>query len=288
MWHRRIARVAACLFAPMFAACDAENVQWAFISNPGGSFGATGGAVIIIRITSTSTASLEGDFLRVEGFDDRGPVSVLLPYRGDFGVLLRNGVVEVRSPALSFDDGSGTRPGRFEATGAFLVVPPAGGPASLRVQLPDTSRVHPSCVGPGTLHIARAGTLMVLESPAGIVVFGEKDEPEVIGLSATLTTTPAGNAFALLRPDNTVRALIAPPLPLPEQRVVYVEEHDSYVILGPLAEVLAELPATSVSLQGGIGGVFLEASLPQGLPGDPQPTSLLMATHNRYLLRIDS
>lgn len=271
----------------MLAACNAENVQWAFISNPGGSFGTTGGAVIVIRFTSTSSAALEGEFLRVDGFDDRGAVTVLLPYRGDFAVLQHGNTAEVRSPCLAFDAGSGMRPGRFEATGAFLQVPPAGGPASLRVQLPDTSVVHPGGVGPGTLHIARAGTLMVLESGAGLVVFGERDFPEVVGTSATLTTTPTGNDFALLLPNQTVRILVAPPLPLPEQRLVYVQEHDSVRILGPLSETLAELPAESVTVQNGAGGVFLEASLPQGLPGEPQPTSLVMAAHNRYLLRVN-
>lgn len=272
---------------PLFAACDAENVQWAFVSNPGGSFGTTGGAVIVIRFTSSSNVALEGDFLRVDGFDDRGPVTVLLPYHGDFGVLEHGNAVQVRSPALSFDDGSGMRPGRFEATGAFVQVPPAGGAASLRVQMPDSSVVHPGGVGPGTLHVARAGTLMILESAAGLVVFGEQESPEVVGTSATLTTTPMGNEFALLLPNQTVRLLVAPPLPLFEQRLVHVPEHDSVRILGPLAETLAELPAHAVTVQNGVGGVFLQAELPQGLPGDPGPMNLLMAAHNRYLLRVD-
>jgi hypothetical protein len=68
---------------------------------------------------------------------------------------------------------------------------------------------------------------------------------------------------------------------------VYVSQHDSMRILGPLAEVLAELPASSVTLQGGAGGVFLSAALPDGLPGDPTPMNLLMAADNRYLLRIN-
>jgi len=272
---------------PMLAACNAENVQWAFVSNPGGSFGTTGGAVIVIRFTSSSSVVVAGDFLRVEGFDARGAVSVLLPYDGDFAVLLHGTAVEVRSPALSFADGGSTRPGRFEATGAYLQIPAAGGPESLRVQMPDTSIVHPGGVGPGTLHIARAGTLMVLESGAGLVVFGEHETPEVVGTSATLTTTPMGNDFALLRPDNTMRVLVAPPLPLPEQRIVHVSAHDSVRILGPLSEVLAELPANEVELQNGVGGVFLQASLPQGLPGDPVPMNLVMASYNRYLLRVN-
>ena len=118
-------------------------------------------------------------------------------------------------------------------------------------------------------------------------MFGEKDEPEVIGTSAALTTNPAGTTFALLRPDNTVRLLVAPPLPLPEQRIVHVPQHDSVRILGPLAEALAELPSNAVTLQNGIGGVFLSADLPDGLPGDPGAFRLLMAAHNRYLLRAD-
>ena len=288
MCKGRIVRIAAFALLWLLAACDAENVQWAFISNPGGSFGTTGGAVIVIRWTSSSSATLAGDFLRTDGFDDRGAVAVLLPYRGDFGVLQRADGVEVRSPALAFDDGDGMRPGRFEASGATLLIPPAGGAAALRVQLPNASIVHPSALGPGTLHIARAGTLMVLESLTGLVVFGEHEEPEVVGTSATLTTTPMGNEFALLLPNQTLRLLFAPPLPLPEQRLVYVSAHDSVQILGPLSEPLAELPASSVTVQNGLGGVFLEATLPQGLPDDPGPIELLMAANNRYLLRVDS
>jgi hypothetical protein len=286
---RRLPRVAFALppLLLLLAACEADNVQWAFVSNPGGSFGTTGGAVIVIRITSTSSASTAGDFVRVDGVDDRGTVGVLLPLRGDFGVLQRGDAVELRSPALSFDDGTRVRPGRFEAANASVQVPPAGGPAALRVQLPDSSLLHPAGFGPGTLHVARAGTLLILESGAGIVVFGEKDEPEVIGTSATLTTNPAGTTFGLLRPDNTVRLLFAPPLPLPEQRLLPVPQHDAVRILGPIAEPLAELPARAVTVQNGAGGLFLSAELPEGLPGDPGAFRLLMAAHNRYLLRVD-
>jgi len=285
MTNRRFAPVA--LFGALLAGCDAENVQWAFVSNPGGSFGTTGGAVIVIRVTSSSALGLEGDFLRVEGVDARGPVSVLLLHEGDFGVLVHGNSVELRSPALSFDDGSGMRPGRVDVSGGVLQVPPPGGAASLRVQLPDSSAVHPGGVGPGTLHIARAGTLLILESAAGLVVFGEQATPEVVGTSATLITTPEGNRFALRVSATQVRLLNVPPLPLPGQRLVYVAQRDSMRILGPLAEVLAELPASSITLQGGAGGVFLQAALPEGLPGDPSPMNLLMAADNRYLLRID-
>ncbi len=272
---------------PWLSACDADNVQWAFVSNPGGSFGASGGAVIVIRVTSTSSLGLEGDFLRVEGVDGRSAVTVLLPHAGDFGVIARGNSVEVRSPVLAFDDGAGRRPGRFEASGATFQVPPPGGPAALRVQLPDASVVHPGGIGPGTLHIARAGSLMILESGSGLVVFGERDEPDVIGLSATLTTTPAGDAYALRLPDNRIRLLLAPPLPLPEQRLEFDPGRGSVRIFGPLREVLAEIPADAVMLQNGAGGLFLQAALPRGLPGDPTPMNLLMATDNRYLLRID-
>ncbi|HEU4418575.1 MAG TPA: hypothetical protein VFT55_06525 [Planctomycetota bacterium] len=285
MTNRRFAPAA--LLVALLSSCDAENVQWAFVSNPGGSFGTTGGAVIVIRITSSSALGLEGDFLRVEGFDSRGPVSVLLLYAGDFGVLVHGNSVELRSPALSFDDGSAIRPGRVDVSGGVLQVPPPGGPAALRVQLPDSSVIHPGGVGPGTLHIARAGTLLILESAAGLVVFGEQAIPEVVGTSATLITTPAGNRYALRLSATQVRLLNVPPLPLPGQRLVYVAQRDSMRILGPLGEVLAELPAASVTLQGGTGGMFLSAALPEGLPGDPTPMNLLMAADNRYLLRID-
>jgi hypothetical protein len=128
---------------------------------------------------------------------------------------------------------------------------------------------------------------MILESGSGLVVFGEHESPEVVGTSATLTTTLMGNTFALLLPNQTQRILIAPPLPLPEQRLAYVPEHDSLRILGPVAEALAELPDEVVILQGGAGGLFLQAALPEGLPGDPVPMTLTMAAHNRYLLRVN-
>jgi hypothetical protein len=146
--------------------------------------------------------------------------------------------------------------------------------------------VHPGGVGPGVLHVAANGTLLILESGAGLVLFGEEDEPEILGLSATLTTTPSGDEYALLLPYGTVRFLVPPPLPQFGQRVVFGAEHDSVRILGPIGEPLAEIPRESVSLEMGAGGVFLTASLPQGLPGDPVPRTLLMAADNRYLLRV--
>lgn len=286
MTTRRWALCTAAL--AVLVACDAENVRWAFVSNPGGSFGTTGGAVIVIRVTSTSTLGLEGDFVRVDGVEERSPVSVLLPHAGDFGVLVRSSSVEVRSPVLAFDDGQGMRPGRFEASGAQLQVPPPGSPGVLRVQLVDAAVVHPGGVGPGTLHIVAGGTLMILESGAGVVVFGEQETPEVLGTSVTLTTTPAGDQYALRLPDNRLRFLFTPPLPLPEQRLQYDAGRDSMRILGPVGEVLAELPASAVTLQNGAGGLFLVAELPNGLPGQPTPMRLLMAADNRYLLRIDA
>jgi len=273
------------------ASCDSENVSWAFVSNPGGSFSTTGGAVIVIRFSSSSSTSSpvgsNGDWLRVDGFDQRGALSVFLPHVGDFAVLSRSGSVELRSPALSFDAGDGVRPGRVEADGATLDLMAAGGPAALRLLLPDTSIVHPGGVGPGVLHVAANGTLLILESGAGLVLFGEDSEPEIVGLSATLTTTPSGNAYALLQPNGVLRFLVPPPLPQLEQRVVFVPERDSVRILGPIGEVLAEIPQASVTLHNGAAGLFLTASLPDGLPGDPGPMQLSMTADNRYLLRVD-
>jgi hypothetical protein len=283
-----ISRTSALASLLLLSACDADNVQWAVVSNPGGSFVGTGGAVIVIRVTSTSgLLGFEGDFLRVEGADERGPVSVLLPYDGDFGLLVRANSVEVRSPALSPQDGDRRRTSRFEAQGAALIVPPPGGPAALRVRVPDSSVVHQSGVGVGTLHVARAGTLMILESGSGLVVFGERETPEVVAMPVTLTTTSGGDRYALLRPGTQLRVLNVPPLPVHEQRLVPVPSRNSLRILGPGAEVLAELPSDVVRLEGGAGGVFMRAELPQGLPGDSKSMSLLMAAYNRYLLRIE-
>ncbi|HEX5053857.1 MAG TPA: hypothetical protein VFZ65_18915, partial [Planctomycetota bacterium] len=278
-------RFTVCLLTALLVGCNAENVQWAFVSNPGGSFGTTGGAVVVIRISSSSSAGVEGRFLRVAGDDERGPVEVLLPYQGDFAVLSRAGSVEVRSPSLSYDNGGNRTPGRVEVQGATLQTGAPGGPAALDLRLPNAAVVHPGGVGPGVLHIASNGTLMVLESGAGLVVFGEEPEPELIGLSATLTTTPFGDQYALLGPNGVLRVLVPPPAPRPEARVVFVSEHDSVRILGPTGEALAEIPRQNVQLQNGAAGVFLTASLPDGLPGDRVPMSLLMAADNRYLLR---
>lgn len=272
---------------PWWSACDSDNVQWAFISNPSGSLGVAGGAVLVVRTTSNSRLDLEGAFLRVDGHDDRGEVSVLLPHEGDFGILQRRGEVEIRSPALSLQVGGSARPGRIVAPGATLDLPAAGGPAAVLVRLPDAASVHPGGVGRGTLHIASAGTLLILDSLAGLVVFGEREEPEVIGTSASLTTTTAGNAYALRLLDGRVRLLHAPPAPLPQQRIQRVESRGSVRLLGPTGEVLAELPGGVVELQNGVGGIFLRAHLPQGLPGDPHAMSLWMTTNNRYLLRVE-
>lgn len=272
----------------LLPACDSDNVSWAFVSNPGGSFGTTGGAVIWIRVTSSSSAGLEGAFVRADGLDDQGPVRVLLPHHGDFAVLQRNGSIELRSPALAFRANGTTRPGRFAAPGATLETPPPGGPAALRVHLPDCSIVHPAGAGQGTLHIAAAGTLMILDSALGIVVFGEQQEPEVLGLSVQLTTNPTGNAHALRLQDGRLRFLQAPPLPQPQQRLQPVPGRDALRLLGPTGEALAELPSSTVRLQNGAGGLFLQADLPPGTAGNRSAATLLMATANRYLLRIDA
>jgi hypothetical protein len=274
-----VVRYLAVAVLAWLGACDSDKVSWAFVSNPGGTSGQGGGIIIIINNGGGSgRLSLEGDVLQVPGRDDRGPVTTLLPHGGDVAVLARPDGLELRSPALP--------QGRIGLPGARAAV--CTGAAALRMQLPASERVHPAAAGPGVLHVAARGTLLVLESAAGLVVFGERPEPEVLPPKVLLTATADGARLAVLLGDGTLRELVPPPAPAPAERLQAVPARHSLRILGPSREVLAELPASCVQLQHGRHGLFLSAELPQGLPGAPGPFTLLMARDNRFLLRVDA
>lgn len=278
MTARALASATALILLLPACGCDAENVQWAFVSNPGGGPGDfSGGAVIVIVYNGTLQAQSGDSWVAVRGHDGRGTVEVVLPYDSDLALLDRGSSIELRCPLLT--------PPRVELTGAALGAAPNAA-TSLVLQVRDAALLHPSAVGAGTLHVASAGSLLVLASGSGLVVFGERSEPEVVGLSAELTTTPAGDELALRLLDGRVRRLVAPLPPPPAERLRRDPGRGSVRLFGPRGEVTAEIPEANVTLPG-TGTLFLTASLPQGLPGDPGPISLLMARHNRYLLRID-
>jgi hypothetical protein len=147
--------------------------------------------------------------------------------------------------------------------------------------------VHPAVAGPGFLHVAATGTLLVLEGGNGFVILGERPDPEFVPPTAILTSTPDGDRLALLLDDGRLRALVPPPTPRAEQRLEPVPGMRSLRMLGPAGECLAELPADSVQLQHGVGGLFLVADVPPGSDGGKPGTTLLMARDNRYLLRLE-
>jgi len=265
-----IPRILSAVSVLLLAACG-DNVQWAFVSNPD-----RGGLIVVVHNNGSNPLGLESAALRVDGSDERGEVTALLAHGGDVAVLVHRDDVEVRSPAL---------PARAVLLpGAHAL--PATGPACVRVSVPDAQQVHELAAGPGQLHIAATGTLLVLESSAGLVVFGERAEPEALPPTMLLTATPSNDAFAVLLPDGRLRVLLPGTAPPPEQRLRQNRMRDSVQLLGPWGDVLAELPSRMIQLDPA-PGVFLSASITGGVRGADRPATLLMARDNRFLLRVD-
>jgi hypothetical protein len=262
-----------CLSGWFLAACG-DNVQWAFVSNTSSGSG-QGGLIVVVR-SGSSALGLESAALRVAGHDRDGALTAHLPHGGDVAVLERAGGVEVRSPALPAH--------AVELAGARLES--AAEPACLAVALPDASRLHGLAWGPGRLHVAVAGTLLVLECATGPIVFGERPEPEALPPTYQLTTTASGDAFALLLPDGRLRLLVPGAPAPPEQRFAHDSQRNSLRLFGPWREALAELPSAMVELHPA-PGLFLRASIAGGIPGVERPTTLLMARDNRFLLRVE-
>jgi hypothetical protein len=255
----------------LFAACG-DNTRWAFVSNPD-----HGGLIVVIHSGGSNPLGLESAALRVDGTDERGEVTALLAHGGDVAVLAHRDDVEVRSPVL---------PARAVLLPGAHVAP-ADGPACLRVSVPDSQQLYERAAGPGRLHVAATGTLLVLETGGGPVVFGERAEPEALPPNVLLTATPSNDALALLLPDGRLRVLTPGRAPPPEQRLTQNRMHDSVRLLGPWGEVLAELPSRLIELEPA-PGLFLSASITGGVRGAERPATLLMARDNRFLLRVDA
>jgi hypothetical protein len=265
---------AAVLFSGLILAACGDNVQWAFVSNTTSGSG-KGGLIVVVR-SGSSALGLENATLRISGHDDLGPLTVHLPHGGDVAVLERANGVELRSNALPRHV--------VELSGARLAT--AAEPACLSMSVPDASRLHELAYGPGRLHVAAHGTLLVLECATGPVVFGERPEPEALPPTYQVTTTASGEAFALILPDGRLRWLVPGAVAPPELRLEHDPGRNSLRLLGPWREALAELPSSLVELQPG-PGLFLRASIEGGIPGAERPTTLLMARDNRFLLRVD-
>ena len=270
--------VAAC----SLTGCNADSVSWVFVSNPSGSEAfPEGGAVLVVRVTSTTTsgapAATTGQrTLRFEGDDDRGTVVVHLPTGGDVALLERARGVEVRSILL---------PGnRAELDGARLALPQSGA-AVADITVPDPAAVVPGTRGPGRLLIAATGTLLALEHRDGADVWGA-DGRETFPAGTRIDTSGGDATFQAFTPDGRIRVLRPAPPPTVEQRLRRPAE-GQLEILGPAGRVLARVPANRIDVRGGLDGVFLTGSFPSGTGGVPRPFALTMADRNRYLVRTD-
>jgi len=258
----------------LLAACG-DNVQWAFVSNTSGSNGQQG-LIVVIR-SSSSGVSLATAVLQVQGHDQDGELTAHLPHGGDVAVLERPDRVEVRSPVL---------PGNTVDLPGARVEPGISTPECLRIVLPDSQRLHQLALGPGVLHVATTGTLLVLECATSVVVFGLDPEPEALPPNVQLTTTPSGDQFALLLQDGRLRILLPRPPATPQMRLTQDMRRGSVRVFGPWREMLAELPAAMVEVPPS-GNLFLRAVLSGGIHGAERPTTLMTPRNNRFLLRVD-
>jgi hypothetical protein len=269
----RLARVL--VIASVLAACDSENVSWIFVSNPGGGSGGTGGgAVIVIRTgSSTSAVTSSARWIQVPGLDDRGALTVHLAVGGEHALLERARELEVRSPLLP--------EARATLAGALAEFPQAG-PTALRIRALEVDAIDDRASGPGTLHFAAAGSLLLVEHAAGVLAFGEVPPRYFPAGSAVLEI---GDGLFVRTPDSRTERVLARPAPGAEDRLRRPAA-GRIELLGLGREVIARLPEERVVLHGGAMGLFLTATFPDGLDSRT-PTSLTGAEGNRYLLRVD-
>ncbi len=259
-------------------ACDSENVQWAFISNPsGGAKHPGGGAIVVIRKTSPALVTESGGSLRQTGTGERGSMTVHVAIHADMVALEHEDAIELRCPVLP--DGGVLLPG------AQMQVLTAG-PVNWVFTVPDSGVIDSAAVGRGRLLAAATSNVLALQHGTGLILFGSRDDgPEQLGLDYQLEES--GAHLRLLLPGQPPRDLVGAPRPAVEDRLAFDDQRDSVRIFGPYGDPIAELPRAAVSLPGGAHGVFLRGTLPDGLPSLPRPFAVVMATDNRYLLRIE-
>lgn len=262
-------------FAGLLAGCDSENVSWVFVSNPGGSFpGPSGGAVIIIRVSSSSAdAAANQSFVRVTG-DDDGPVTVNLAVGAELAILERARSLEIRTPVLAADS--------VDLPGAIANFAPSAGLA-VEIRVLDAAKVDPAAAnGPGRILCAAQGTLVALEHAGGVIAFGG-ESPTYLPAGTTVEDRD-GALFARL-PDDRLQRLAVVPAPATAQRVRRPAA-GQLELIGPRDTVIAALPESQCVLHDGADGLFLTASFPDGIGDDPTPSALTSAAGNRYLLQV--
>ena len=264
--------------ALLAAACDSENVSWAFVSNPGGSFGEQGGGIIVVKKNAAPSNDDPQRWIGVMGTDRRGPVQALLLTQGDVALLVYEDRVDVHCPRLPGGVfRSSPRPDEF--------VRPADGGMAFALRVVETQQLHPQAFGPGRLIGAAFGSLLVLEHGSGLVVFGDDPEPRILPEHRLQVV---GAEFRAIAPDQTVRFLRAPAPPPVGERLQTNTQRGSVTIRGPGGTRLAEVPQERVQVGDGSDGLLFRASFPDGLGrGHPDPFALLGPRNNRHLLRLD-
>ena len=257
--------------------CDSENVSWAFVSNPGGSFGSqSGGIIVIVKGTAAPSADDPQRWIGIDGADRRGPVQVRMLTQGDFVLLKYADRIDLLDPRLPN--------GSFSASGT-KIEQPITGPMAFALDVPDTQVLHPQAYGPGRLVGAAFGSLLVLEHLVGLVVFGDEVQPRVLPAHKLQVTA---TEFRALAPDQTVQWLRAPAWPPVAERLQRNAQRGSLTIRGPFRERLAEVPESAVRISEGGDGLLFRADFPEGIGrSHPDPFVLLGPRNNRYVLRID-
>lgn len=262
-----MALVAAAL---ALAACDSDNVSWKFVSNPSGTLPAPqGGTVVVIQRASARSTPPNPRSLRFDGERDGREVHLRLSTSADAVAIESDAGVELRCPTLP--------EGALEVRGGTLAEPTEGA-VLWEIAVHECAALHPSALGPGRLSVAARGNVVVLEHAAGLVVFGADPEPRV--WPAGWAVDASSPSLQLVGPEGT-HPLAGSAAPALAQRVTHGGA--SVGILGASGEQVVTLPAAAVRFAGDDPGVFLRADL---AASDP-PCTLLAATDNRYLLRID-
>lgn len=204
----------------LLVACDSENVSWIFISNPGGTISGVpqGGTIIVVKGSgSSSSLTYAGESVVVSGEDEAGPVRVHLPAGAEVAVLEHREGLSVISPALPG--------GRIDLSGGRLE--PSAHPAvALRVLMPDASQAAPTLSGPGVLHIAADGTLLVAEAGGAVVAYRPDVQPATFAGRLALR----GDQLTVVGPGRRSVALEAA-----EPRAAEGAEHNlptEYIVAG--------------------------------------------------------
>ena len=257
------------------AGCSSDKVSWEFVSNTSSASSTGGGAVIVITRGSASPATLPTRSLQFEGEQRERSVRVRLSTSSDAVVIERPNAVEVRCPSL---------PDGFVLIADGRLIEAQRGASLWEVGIDEAGTLHPSAIGPGRLLVAARGNVLVLEHLGGLVVYGDRPDPFAL---PGWSVDASGNYLQVSALGQPTKVLFGSAPPALEQRVTWNSSRGSIRILGPAEELLAEVPDQGVQLANGVGGVFLRGEFAAGLGGATRPFTLVAATDNRYLLRVD-